>query len=76
MTRGPSTPHYHPEYWSVANHERYEDRIGSEIRDLEKAVERLTHRITLMLGGLGLLVFVLPVVAPFIRAAIGIGIDR
>jgi hypothetical protein len=72
VTRGPGN-HYHPEYWSVAQHDRYEDRVTSEIRDLEAAVDKLTHRITLMLGGLGLLVFVLPVVAPFIRGMLGIG---
>lgn len=69
MTRGPG--HYHPELWGTDQQHRYEDRIGRELKDLEQAVDKLTQRVTYLLGAIGLLVFVLPIAAPFIRSFLG-----
>jgi hypothetical protein len=69
MTRGPG--HYHPELWNVDQQHRYEDRIGRELKDLEQAVDKLTQRVTYLLGAIGVLVFVLPIAAPFIRSFLG-----
>lgn len=70
MTRGTQRPvgHYHPEYWEKNDHWQFEARMQRELEEIERAVERLTFRITLMLGGLALIAVLLPVVSPFIRA--------
>jgi hypothetical protein len=39
-----------------------------DIKELEKAVDRLTQRVTMLMGAIGLLIFLIPIVAPFIRA--------
>jgi len=70
VTRGPG--HYHPELWAVDQQHRYEDRIKDELESLERAVDRLTQRVTMLLGGIGLLVFVIPIVSPWIRSFVGV----
>jgi len=70
VTRGPS--HYHPELWTRDAQHRYEDRIAGDVKELRVAVERLTQRVTMLLGAIALLVFVLPVLAPFIRGFLGL----
>lgn len=70
MVRG--TGHYHPDLWSTDQQHRYEDRISAEMKDLEKAVDKLTQRVTYLLGAIGLMVFVLPIAAPFIRGFLGL----
>lgn len=60
--------HGHPEYWAKDDHYRFEDRVNMELQKIEDAVDRLTFRITLMLGALTLIAVMLPVIAPFIRA--------
>lgn len=64
--------HYHPEYWQREDQHRYDDRTRAEIQRLERAVDRLTQRVTLLLGGIGLLVFVIPIVSPWIRSFVGV----
>jgi len=64
--------HYHPELWAVDQQHRYEDRTKEDFEKLEKAVDRLTQRVTMLLGGIALLVFVLPIVSPWIRAFVGV----
>lgn len=71
MTQRPGN-HYHPEYWSRDAQHRYEDRTAADMRELEKAVDRLTQRVTYLLGAIGLMVFVLPIAAPFIRGVLGL----
>ena len=71
MTRGPGN-HYHPDLWSRDAQHRYEDRMASEIQALERAVEKLTQRVTLLMGAIGLIVFILPIAAPFIRGVLGL----
>ena len=72
MTRRASDTHLHPDYWGRADQHRYEDRIKDELQDLNKAVDRLTQRVTMLLGGIALLVFVLPIVSPWIRSFVGV----
>jgi len=56
----------------VDQQHRYEDRIKDELESLERAVDRLTQRVTMLLGGIGLLVFVIPIVSPWIRSFVGV----
>lgn len=72
MTRGQSSrvgdDHVHPDAWSKEDHNRFEDRMNNELEKIEQALEALTLRVTLMLGGLTLVAILLPVISPFIRA--------
>lgn len=64
--------HVHPDYWTRESHYRYEDRMHGEFQQLEKAVDALKTRITLMIGGLMIVAFLLPIIAPFVRAFLNI----
>lgn len=66
------TDHIHPDYWNRTDQHRYEDQTRAELQKLQGAVDRLTARVTLLLGGIGLLVFVIPIVSPWIRAFVGV----
>jgi len=46
--------------------------MSEEFRDLRNSVERLTNRVTLLMGAIGLLIFIIPIAAPFIRSLLGI----
>jgi hypothetical protein len=66
--------HNHPEYWTEDAHHRFESRTATEMERLRVEVEKvetkvgeLTTRITLMLGALGLIAFLLPIISPFVR---------
>lgn len=62
--RNPST------IWTKRDHERFEDRIAAELRELRVEVDRLATRFTFLLGGLGVLVFVVNVaIAIYLRSA-------
>lgn len=65
------TDHHHPDSWTRAEQHRYEDRIADELKELGAKMEGFSNRLTLILGGLAVLAFVLPLVAPFIRQALG-----
>lgn len=67
-----SASHVHPDYWTRPDQHRYEDRTQAELQKLEKAVDRLTQRVTLLLGGIGLLVFVIPIISPWVRSFVGV----
>lgn len=43
-----------------------------EIEKLEEAVAQLTSRVTLMIGGLAIVAFLVPILAPFIRDLFGV----
>lgn len=47
--------------WTKGDQERFEDRIAVELRELREDVERLGMRFAWLLGGLGVLVFVVNV---------------
>lgn len=70
--QGTGLDHFHPEYWGKDDHWRFEERVQSEIHSLERAVEKLTTRVTLMLGGLTLVAVLLPVIAPFVRSLLNL----
>lgn len=59
--------HVHTEYWTEADQYRFEDRISREIHGLREEVRGIAARLTMMLGALALLAFLLPLIAPFIR---------
>jgi hypothetical protein len=65
------TDHYHPEYWTEVDHNRFEDRVSKEIHDLRAEVRGLGQRMAWLLGGLGAIIFVVNIVATWIiRTAI------
>ena len=66
--RRASDQHVHPEYWTESDQFRFEDRIGREIHALREEVRGIATRLTMMLGALALLAFLLPLIAPFIRS--------
>lgn len=59
--------HFHPEYWTETDQHRFEDRMVKEMEGIREEVRLLSQRMTLLLGGLVLLAFLLPLIAPFIR---------
>ena len=76
MTQRPQrriTDHVHPDLWREADQHRYEEEVGRRISRVEEAIEKLTARITLLMGAIGLLLFILPILAPFIRDFLGVG---
>lgn len=42
--------------------------MGRELAGIREDLEKLTTRVTLMIGAIGVLGFILPVIAPFVRA--------
>lgn len=66
MRGGPA--HKHEEYWTRDEHYRFDERVARELDKLEDAVDKLTTRVTLLVGGLGVLAFLANVFAPVIRA--------
>ena len=71
MTRGPGN-HHHPDLWTREDHRWYEERVQRDMQDLRESVDKLTQRVTYLLGAIGLMVFVLPIAAPFIRGFLGL----
>lgn len=80
--RRASDHHVHPEYWTEADHNRFEDRLANEIEKVRREanarmdrmsdqIDGLNRNLLLIAGGLGLLAFLLPIIAPFIRTLFG-----
>lgn len=65
--------HLHPEYWTEADQHRFEDRISRELNGIRGEVREAGTRITYLMGGLAVIAFLLPLVAPFIRGLFNIG---
>jgi hypothetical protein len=63
--------HLHPEYWTELDQHRYEDRLANEVKGIKDEVGKLNQRITLIMGAVALMAFLLPVAAPFIRGLLG-----
>jgi hypothetical protein len=61
------TDHWHPEYWTEQEQHRFEDKLTREMEAFRLELKGLANRLTLMLGALALLGFLLPIVAPFLR---------
>lgn len=72
MPTQPIVDHIHPEYWTQHDHERFEDRIAIEIRSLHSSVDKMNNRLTLLFGGIAVIGFVIPVIAPFIQKILGL----
>jgi hypothetical protein len=64
--------HYHPDSWTKSEQHRFEDRVSDELRKVRADLEKLTIRLTYLLGGLAFLAFLLPLVAPLMRTVLGI----
>lgn len=79
-TRGPRTgvrrgdssaEHWHPEYWTETDHNRFEDRVSKEIHELRTEVRNLGSKMTSLLAGLGVVIFIVNIVATWvIRTAV------
>lgn len=61
------TDHVHPEYWEAADQHRFEDRISRELHGVKSEVKNLNRTMTLLLGAIAIVAFLLPIVSPFIR---------
>lgn len=76
MTEGPrrraTDNHVHPEYWTTTDHFRFEDRVSRELHNLRGDVEGIGTRLTLLIGGLAILGFVIPLVLPLMQRALNI----
>lgn len=72
MSRLPLQPHHHPEYWTERDQERFEDRVTQELHDLRADVGRIGNRLTLIFGGLSVMIFLLPILAPLLRGILGL----
>ena len=64
--------HVHPEYATDTDLHREVNRITSELVAIKEEVKDLRKTITLMMGAIGLLAFILPIAAPFIRSVLNI----
>ena len=64
--------HVHPEYWEQTDQHRFEDRIGSELNGIRQEVGKLRQQVTMIIGAIGILAFLLPIIAPFIRSVLQI----
>lgn len=70
MAGGPrrrADDHLHPEYWAKDDQHRFEDRIGNELKGIREDLEKLTNRVLLIFGAIGLLAFLIPIVVPIVR---------
>lgn len=70
--RRATTQHNHPEYWTEADHYRFEDRITTELHELRQDVNKLSSRLTWLLGGLSLASFLVTLFARVILPALGV----
>jgi hypothetical protein len=66
------TDHYHPDSWTKQDQHRYEDKQSKSMDEIREELTKLRGQITLMLGAIGLVVFLLPIIAPFIRGLLNI----
>jgi hypothetical protein len=64
--------HVHPEYWTAEAHHRFEDRVSREIHNLREDVEAIGTRLTLLIGGLAILAFAVPILVPIVQSALNI----
>lgn len=69
-----SDHHSHEEYWTRDEHYRFDDRVAAEMSGVKNELHKLrsdlttlTTRVTLLIGGLALLGFLINLLAPFLR---------
>ena len=60
------------EFWTVAEQYRFEDHLDLQLRKMQLSIDRLTARLTLLMGGVGVLAFMVPIVAPLLRSWLNI----
>lgn len=75
MTQRPQrrvTDHFHPEMWTRPEQHRHEDTMSERVKEIEDKLDALATRLTMMMGAIALLVFILTFFAPLIRSFIGI----
>jgi hypothetical protein len=53
--------HVHPDLWSEADHNRYEDRVADQLRALRAEVHSVVGRMAWIMGGLAVLAFLGPI---------------
>ena len=64
--------HVHTEYWEQNEQHRFEDRIGRELGGIRQEVGKLRQQVTMIIGAIGILAFLIPIIAPFIRSILQI----
>ena len=64
--------HFHPEYWEETDQHRFEDRVSQELHAIRGEVRSLRQTVTMLMGAIAVLAFILPIAAPFIRSLMGI----
>jgi hypothetical protein len=64
--------HHHPEAWTKAEQYRFEDRMSAELKVLNDQVRTLIVRMSVFMGAILLLSFLLPLVLPFLRLSLGV----
>lgn len=67
-----ASDHVHEDYWEVREQHRYEDKIANEIGGMRRDLKVLSDRVLLLMGGVAILAFAIPILAPFIRSLVGI----
>jgi hypothetical protein len=64
------TDHVHVEYWTEEDHHRFENRVSTELKELRSEVHALGQRMGWLLGGLGVVIFIVNIIATiYIRAS-------
>lgn len=63
--RRASDNHVHTEYWTEEDHYRFESRVTTELKELKAEVHGLANRLTLLLGGLGVVIFIVNIAVTF-----------
>ncbi len=64
--------HFHPEYRTQSDANRSEDRTSQDIHELSLEVRALSARISWLVGAVGVLVFIINLVAPLLTRWIGL----
>jgi hypothetical protein len=64
--------HWHVEYQTHDAQLRYELRIEKQLEEIRRELDVIANRMLLMMGGLGIVAFMLPIVAPFLRDLLGV----
>lgn len=65
-----ASDHVHNEYWEILDQHRFEDRIADEMKGMRQELRSLRQTVTLLMGAIGILAFMLPIIAPFIRSVL------
>jgi hypothetical protein len=64
--------HWHVEFQTHEAQLRYEARMEKQLDEIRKELDVIANRMLLMMGGLGIVAFMLPIIAPFLRDLLGV----